>query len=74
LFFFQIHIQKVLETASVIDRWTGVKGQGPTTDDIERIYEKSLTAMLDVLPANSHVIKGQSDQGCQAVYFQNQKS
>jgi hypothetical protein len=54
----QIHIQKVLELPSVIQRWTEKKGTAPTKEDIERIYNKSLTATLDVLPANSHVIEG----------------
>jgi hypothetical protein len=48
----------VLELPSVIQRWTEKKGTAPTTEDIERIYNKSLTATLDVLPANSHVIEG----------------
>ena len=59
--FFQIHIQKVLETPTVIQRWTESKGQAPTVEDIERIYNKSLTATLDVLPANSHVIEGKNN-------------
>merc|ERR1712193_431021 len=36
----------------------GKKGQAPTSDDAERIYSKSLSATLDVLPNNSHLIRG----------------
>ena len=54
----QVHIRKVLETATVKQRWTEKKGTPPTAEDIERIYNKSLTATLEVLPANSHVIEG----------------
>jgi hypothetical protein len=42
----------------VRQRWAEKKGAEPTAEDIERIYEKSLTATLEVLPANSHVIEG----------------
>ena len=54
----QIHIQTMLEMASVRLRWKEKKGRLPTADDAERIYQKSLAATLDVLPNNSHVIKG----------------
>ena len=61
LFFFhklQIHIQKIIETPAVAARWLQKKGKKPTDDDAERIYSKSLTATLDVLPNNSHLIRG----------------
>ena len=58
-FFFQIHIQTMLEMDSVRLRWKEKKGRAPTADDAERIYQKSLAATLDVLPNNSHVISGQ---------------
>ena len=35
-----------------------MSGSPPTKDDAERIYSKSLSATLDVLPANSRVIQG----------------
>ena len=55
---FQIHIQKILETPSVSQRWLEAKGKAATDDDAERIYSKSLSATLDVLPSNSHLIRG----------------
>ena len=42
----------------MIGRWEAKKGQAPDDNDIERIYSKSLTATLDVLPSNSHLISG----------------
>ena len=54
----QIHIQKIVETPAVAARWLQKKGKKPTDDDAERIYSKSLTATLDVLPNNSHLIRG----------------
>merc|ERR1712184_149162 len=51
----RIHIQKIVETPAVAARWLQKK---PTDDDAERIYSKSLTASLDVLPNNSHLIRG----------------
>ena len=39
-------------------RWTDKKGSPPTDEDAERIYSKSLTATLDLLPANSKMIRG----------------
>merc|ERR1712203_229216 len=54
----RIHIQKIIETPAVAERWTQNKGKKPTDDDAERIYSKSLTATLDVLPNNSHMIRG----------------
>merc|ERR1712110_681358 len=51
----RIHIQKIVETPAVAARWLQKK---PTDDDAERIYSKSLTATLDVLPNNSHLIRG----------------
>merc|ERR1712080_344883 len=43
---------------SVTERWTCKHGVPPTTEDAERIYTKSLSVTLDVLPANSKMIKG----------------
>lgn len=54
----RIHIQKIIETPTVAQRWTQKKGRAPTDDDAQRIYDKSLTATLDVLPNNSHLISG----------------
>merc|ERR1712079_836101 len=54
----RIHIQKICDTPAVTQRWTEKKGQAPTSDDAERIYSKSLSATLDVLPNNSHLIRG----------------
>merc|ERR1712018_453915 len=54
----RIHIQKIIETPAVAARWLQKKGKKPTDDDAERIYSKSLTATLDVLPNNSHLIRG----------------
>merc|ERR1711862_1067597 len=57
----RIHIQKILETPSVSQRWLETKGKSFTDDDAERIYSKSLSATLDVLPTNSHLIRGAKD-------------
>merc|ERR1712083_1030456 len=54
----RIHIQKICDTPAVTQRWQEKKGQAPTSDDAERIYSKSLSATLDVLPNNSHLIRG----------------
>merc|ERR1711997_730433 len=54
----RIHIQKICDTPAVTQRWLEKKGQAPTSDDAERIYSKSLSATLDVLPNNSHLIRG----------------
>jgi len=54
----RIHIQKIIQTPSVSERWLKKKGTAPTDDDAERIYSKSLSATLDVLPNNSHLIRG----------------
>ena len=35
-----------------------ILGKAPTDDDAERIYSKSLSATLDMLPSNSKMIKG----------------
>merc|ERR1712110_1042341 len=37
---------------------TDKRGKAPTNDDAERIYLKSLTATLDLLPTNSKLIRG----------------
>ncbi len=55
---FQVHIQAMIDMDSVRLRWKEKKGRLPTSDDAERIYQKSLSATLEVLPNNSHVIKG----------------
>merc|ERR1711997_1097773 len=54
----RIHIQRICDTPAVTQRWLEKKGQAPTSDDAERIYSKSLSATLDVLPSNSHLIRG----------------
>merc|ERR1712038_2000104 len=54
----RIHIQKICDPPAVTQRWQEKKGQAPTSDDAERIYSKSLSATLDVLPNNSHLIRG----------------
>jgi len=54
----RIHIQRICDTPAVTQRWLEKKGQAPTSDDAERIYSKSLSATLDVLPHNSHLIRG----------------
>merc|ERR1712079_366865 len=56
----RLHIQAIIQTPAVAERWTQKKGKKPTDDDAERIYSKSLTATLDVLPNNSHMIRGNS--------------
>jgi len=54
----RLHIQAIIHTPAVAERWIQKKGKKPTDDDAERIYSKSLTATLDVLPNNSHMIRG----------------
>ena len=58
IFSVQLHIQRICQLPEVRKRWTDKKGSPPTDDDAERIYSKSLTATLDLLPANSKMIKG----------------
>jgi len=54
----RLHIQQICALPDVASRWTKKHGSPPTKDDAERIYSKSLSATLEVLPANSRVIKG----------------
>merc|ERR1711973_1022381 len=54
----RLHIQQICALPEVASRWTKKHGSPPTADDAERIYSKSLDATLEVLPANSRVIKG----------------
>lgn len=54
----RIHIQRICQLPEVKERWTKAKGSAPNDQDAERIYSKSLTATLDLLPANSNMIKG----------------
>merc|ERR1712018_246328 len=57
----RIHIQKIIETPAVAERWFKKKGKKPTDADAERIYSQSLTATLEVLPNNSHLIRGAAE-------------
>lgn len=54
----RIHIRKILQTPAVAERWLKNKKIAANDDDAERIYSKSLSATLDVLPSNSHLIRG----------------
>jgi len=54
----RIHIQRICQLPEVKKRWTDKKGLAPTDADAERIYIKSLTATLELLPANSRLIQG----------------
>merc|ERR1712154_624349 len=54
----RLHIQRICQLPEVKRRWTEKKGSPPTDDYAERIYSKSLTATLDLLPSNSRVIQG----------------
>merc|ERR1712121_546969 len=54
----RLHIQRICQLPEVRKRWTDKKGSPPTDDDAERIYSKSLTATLELLPANSKMIRG----------------
>jgi len=54
----RLHIQRICQLPEVRKRWTDKKGSPPTDEDAERIYSKSLTATLDLLPANSKMIRG----------------
>jgi len=54
----RIHIQRICQLPEVNKRWIIKKGRAPTEEDAERIYSKSLSATLDLLPANSKMIKG----------------
>jgi len=54
----RLHIQRICQLSEVRERWTKAKGEAPNMEDAERIYSKSLTATLDLLPANSKMIRG----------------
>merc|ERR1711992_318406 len=54
----RLHIQQICALPDVVNRWTKKHGSPPTLDDAEKIYSNSLSATLEVLPANSNVIKG----------------
>lgn len=54
----RLHIQAICRNPEVSARWTAKHGKPPTDDDAERIYSKSLSATLDMLPSNSKMIKG----------------
>jgi len=54
----RLHIQRICQLPEVRERWTKAKGKAPNMEDAERIYSKSLTATLDLLPANSKMIRG----------------
>jgi len=54
----RIHIQRICQLPEVKKRWTDKKGSAPTDEDAERIYVKSLTATLELLPGNSRLIEG----------------
>ncbi|XP_023320234.1 uncharacterized protein LOC111695235 [Eurytemora carolleeae] len=54
----RLHIQRILAIPEVKERWNLKHGSYPTNQDAERIYEKSLDATLDLLPANSKMIRG----------------
>ena len=56
--FSQLHIQRICQLPEVKRRWTEKRGTPPTDDDAERIYSKSLSATLDLLPSNSKMIRG----------------
>jgi len=54
----RLHIQRICQLPEVKRRWTEKRGTPPTDDDAERIYSKSLSATLDLLPSNSKMIRG----------------
>lgn len=54
----RIHIQRICDLPEVAARWKAKHGANPTPADAERIYSNSLSATLDLLPANSKMIKG----------------
>lgn len=54
----RIHIQRICDLPDVAARWKAKHGKEPTREDAERIYSNSLSATLDLLPANSKMIKG----------------
>merc|ERR1712079_458756 len=54
----RLHIQRICQLPEVRRRWTEKRGTPPTDDDAERIYSKSLSATLDLLPSNSKMIRG----------------
>jgi len=54
----RLHIQRICDLPQVKARWTKAKGAPPSLEDAERIYSKSLTATLDLLPGNSKMIRG----------------
>jgi len=53
-----IHIQRIIDLPEVSERWFVKHGVRPTSEDAHRIYSKSLEATLELLPANSKMIKG----------------
>jgi len=53
-----IHIQRITEMPEVAERWLAKHGVKPTPEDAHRIYSNSLEATLELLPANSKMIKG----------------
>jgi len=57
----RLHIQRICRLPEVTRRWTEARGVPPTDEDAERIYSKSLSATLDLLPANSRMIRGVAD-------------
>jgi len=57
----RLHIQRICRLPEVTRRWTEARGVPPTDEDAERIYSKSLSATLDLLPANSRMIRGVTD-------------
>ena len=61
LFVFQTHIERILNSESVRDRWRLKHGgQEPRTEDVDRMYQNFLSSTLEVLSTHSHVIKGTS--------------
>jgi len=54
----RLHIQRICKLPEVRARWIAKKGCPPNDEDAERIYSKSLYATLDLLPANSKMIRG----------------
>jgi len=54
----RVHIQMILATETVAQRWTAKKGKPSTEQDVERIYKRFVPATLDVLSVNSKMIKG----------------
>ncbi|XP_022245175.1 uncharacterized protein LOC106462270 isoform X2 [Limulus polyphemus] len=57
----RVHIKKILENASVQQRWIKVHGKAATEEDIDRMYKKFSPTVLSCLHKYSNIIDGVVD-------------